>query len=472
MKGAYFSERRNGWILWISITAILLVGIGIFFYYIFLRQSKSELIEAVPTDAIFLFEVNDNNDFANKVSTVQPIFNEAFVMDALPAFETVYHKLPKGAYDITLSGHQDENGTYLLFNTRLEKAAFKKLLRALSIDPANFTSFEQCKIYTYGTNYKSLKFVYINHILTVSDNINLLKKAIIQHTHPKNLFYNKDFKQLYELTQKNKKQNWVLLNNAAYYDYLGVFFNNGVNKNLQKISTYNAWSAYQIKISNGEIFLSGYITATSENIAHLKALKSKDSHPETHLPFNTLKYYKSEQKDYTQCTFTLASDSVNRYDYLLVLADTTNRSFRPFGNLETAELYRSTHPSGIYETGDSLIKNNLTSIPEKYHFFIERSGAYLFAENEEALSAYGKDITTNGYISDSRYYQFANYNISSSNLNEFTFFNLQNGQTLQESLSPKGKSTLTAKRLGIFSMSLTGVTDPYIVASIYIHLAN
>ena len=472
MKGAYFSERRNGWILWISITAILLVGIGIFFYYIFLRQSKSELIEAVPTDAIFLFEVNDNNDFANKVSTVQPIFNEAFVMDALPAFETVYHKLPKGAYDITLSGHQDENGTYLLFNTRLEKAAFKKLLRALSIDPANFTSFEQCKIYTYGTNYKSLKFVYVNHILTVSDNINLLKKAIIQHTHPKNLFYNKDFKQLYELTQKNKKQNWVMLNNAAYYDYLGVFFNNEIFNSLKKVSSYNAWSAYQIKIANGEIFLSGYITATSENLAQLKALKSKDSHPEVHLPFNTLKYNKSELKNYTQCAFTLVSDSINRYDYLLILADTTKRTFQPFGNLEAAELYRSTHPSGIYETGDSLIKNNLTSIPEKYHFFIERGGAYLFAENEEAISAYNKEIATNGYISDSRYYQFANYNISSSNLNEFTFFNLQNGQTLQENLSPKGKSTLTAKRLGIFSMSYTGIAEPYIVASIYIHLAN
>lgn len=472
MKEAYISERRNGWILWVSIAAILLVGIGIFFYYTFLRQSKAELIEAVPTDAMFLFEVNDNDDFANKVASLQPFFNEAFTMDALPAFETVYHKLPNGAYDITLSGHQDENGTYLLFNTRFEKATFKKLLRALCIDPANFTSFEQCKIYTYGTNYKSLKFVYVNHILTVSDNIELVKKAIIQHTHPKNLFYDKEFKQLYDLTQKNKKQNWIMLNNKAYYQFLGDFFSKDVANKLTKVMSYDAWSAYQIKISNNELFLTGYITATSDNIAHFKSLASKDSHTEAYLPFNTYTYSKRELENYTACSFTMAKDSLTRFDYLLVLQDSTKQAFRPLGNTEQAEEFRSTHPSGIYSTTDSTIQANLKDIPTQFQYFIERNGTYLFAESEDAIVAYNKEIATNGHITDSRYYQFSNYNISNNNLTEFTFFNLQNGKHLQEALSPKGKAALTAKRLGIFSMSCTGITDEYIVASLYLHFTQ
>ena len=199
MKEEYNTEKHRGWAIWLSIFALLLIGVGIFFYYSFFRQSRSELIEAVPTDAQYVFEINDNPAFQKGVASMAPYFTEAFALDVLPAYEDIYKQMA-GTYDLTISGHRSANGIRVLFNTHIEKAVFKKLLRALSIDPANFTSFEHYKIYTYGTHFKSLKFAYFNHILTVSDDIDLLKKALIQHTHPKNLLSDKSFKDLYNLT--------------------------------------------------------------------------------------------------------------------------------------------------------------------------------------------------------------------------------------------------------------------------------
>lgn len=473
MKEAYTSDRRNGWFLWLSIAAVLVMGIGIFFYSTFLRQSNAELIEAVPTDALFLFEINDNTEFDNKIGSLQPFFNEAFVMDAFPAFETVYKMLPDGEHDITISGHQDENGMYLLFNTRIEKATFKKLLRALTIDPANYTSFEQCKIYTYGTNYKSLKFVYINHILTISDNIELIKKAIVQHAHPKNLQYDKGFKKLYELSEKNQKQNWLLINNTAYLDYLSNFFTSDIVQDIQKLDTKNSWSAYQIRMSKNELFLSGYITADKDRLKDVSNLSAKSNGVDEWLPFNTYKYYKTEFADFSTCAFTLAADSVLKFDYLLVVQDSLKQTFNPFRNPEQAELYRSNRPNGIYYSNDSLVTISLKNFDsKKYPCFIERHGNYLFAQSEAALEAYQKDVERNGQIKDSRYYQFSKYNVANNNLLEYTYYNLHNGKMLQNALSAKGKSTLTAQRLGILSFSCTGISEDLLAVNIYLHFGE
>ena len=53
-------KENRPWLIWLTIVAVLLAGVGIFFYYNLFRQSKSELIEAIPTDAAFIFTLNDN----------------------------------------------------------------------------------------------------------------------------------------------------------------------------------------------------------------------------------------------------------------------------------------------------------------------------------------------------------------------------------------------------------------------------
>ena len=90
MKEEYNTEKHRGWAIWLSIFALLLIGVGIFFYYSFFRQSRSELIEAVPTDAQYVFEINDNPAFQKGVASMAPYFTEAFALDVLPAYEDIY----------------------------------------------------------------------------------------------------------------------------------------------------------------------------------------------------------------------------------------------------------------------------------------------------------------------------------------------------------------------------------------------
>ena len=118
-------RENRPWVIWLTLIAIILAGVGVFFYYTLFRQEKSELIEAIPTDAAFIFALNDNDGFVTSTTKVAPYLNELFVLDALPAFETMRGKLPAGEYDLTVSGHADEDGVSILFNMHADKAAFQ-----------------------------------------------------------------------------------------------------------------------------------------------------------------------------------------------------------------------------------------------------------------------------------------------------------------------------------------------------------
>ena len=90
------------WLIWLTVIAVILAMVGVFFYYNLLRQSKSELIEAIPTDATFIFAINDNDAFVRDSKSVMPYLNEMFLLDALPAYETMRGKLPIGDLNILI----------------------------------------------------------------------------------------------------------------------------------------------------------------------------------------------------------------------------------------------------------------------------------------------------------------------------------------------------------------------------------
>jgi len=466
MKEEYNTEKHRGWIIWLSIFALLLIGVGIFFYYSFFKQTRSELIEAVPTDAQYIFVINDNPSFQKGVASMAPYFTETFALDVLPAYEDIYKKL-SGTYDLSISGHPSENGMRVLFNTHIEKNVFKKLLRALSIDPANFTSFEHYKIYTYGTHFKSLKFVYFNHILTISDDIELLKKALIQHTHPKDLLSDKSFKDIYALTSKNLKQNWVILQCPAYCQHIATFLTEEAYKRLHEATPMSEWSAFQIRIGHNEVLLSGYTSANDKikEIAQNRPSQTFDI-PADMLPFDTEWYYKKAGQKFTTCSFSVAGDSSKHHEFLVIMQDTLHKAIVPFGNEERADAFRAQYPSGIYPVSDSAFANVKELTPARYALFVENTDALLFAPTQESLTLYYKMINNQGNIASNRLYKFAESNAASSNIIDFTFYNTN--KAAQDVFSQKGKSSFLGQDLAIYSSNCTGVTDKYATINIYI----
>lgn len=467
-----YTRDNSKWIIWISCIALLLIGVGIFFYYTFFRQSKSELVSAIPTDALFIFEINDNSAFVKTLPTMESYFNEVFSIDALPAYETVRGKLPKDNYNLFVSGHQTNIGISILFNTRIEPSDFKKLLRALSIDPANYTTFDQYKIYTYGTNYKSLKFVYFNHILSISDNIDILQKAIVQHAHPRSLMANADFKQLYNLAEKNKKQNWLLINNPNFLEHLNTFFTGTLPTVLQDVKAEAEWSAFQLRISHNELFLSGYTIANFNNFKNLRKQKSKSSVPTHLLTQQTDWYYALQKNESSICTFMISPDSVTHYNLLVMSIDTIHGKNNPFGNEENAEQMRSNLPEGIYPVDSTLVLPHSKFDESKYLYFMEKSNAYVFAENKEALKAYDNTLNNDGDITTSRLFTFSQSNIASNNLFEYTFYRQNKSDRLFNCLSETGKKSTFCNDISIFSISCNEVNEQFATINIYLNFSK
>lgn len=472
MKEVYNNERRRGVITVLSIIAVLLIGVGIFFYYSFFRQSKSELIEAVPTDAVFLFEVNDNTAFAQDISPVLPYFNELFAMDALPAFESVHNALPTDQYYITISGHPIDNGTALLFNTHIDKASFRHLLKALSIDPANCESFEQQKIYTYGTDFKKLHFAYVNHILSISTNMDLLKKSIIQHRHPKNLLSSDDFKKLYDLAEKNKKHNWLFIN-ANYTDGLCNYFSPETSAKIQAFKAMSPWAAFQIRFSSNEVLLSGYISSSAKILERFTNLTASNTIPEELLPYHACQYYELELPEYNLCYFSLPQDTILNIKFMSVKRDTVTHAYSPFMNEHQMEDFMAAYPNGVFPVSDSIVlpKGSIFDTVQ-YKVFAIKGDRYLFAPSAEALAKYNQDIASNGDISNNRYYKFAKSNIASSNIMEFTYYNPTENKCLRTKLSDKGKSSRFGQDLFIFSLSCNNITEEFASVNIYLNFVK
>lgn len=469
--------NNRPWLIWLTAVAVALIGVGIFFYYNLFRQSKSELIEAIPTDAAFILALNDNDGFVSGAKALTPYLDELLVLDAMPAFQTIRKGLPAGEYDLTVSGHANNDGVSVLFNMHADKAAFKRLLRSLSIDPNNYAAFEGNRIYTYGTNFKSVKFTYVNHIITLSTDMELLKRAVVQYTHPKNLLSDKQFKEMYDLTEKNKKQNWLIINPQRYAPYLSSFLKENLSKTMSESLKGTEWTALQLRISGNEMFLSGYAMVESQDNedfeiqSHLMTdeMDLTNIYPAsadwyTHLEirrgrdFNLKRLFKDTQIIGNLAPaeigyFSLQSDS-STYRYAALVRNMGHDPLEVFyKDAARADSARAAHPDGIYQTPEPpqpLIK---CFAPDSATWFVEKDNALVFAESKEALTTYLSSLKSNGSLTKNRLYNFVNEAVASSAQMNFVILNEENSTFWYNQLSEKGKASRFGKDLRIFSFS-------------------
>jgi hypothetical protein len=467
--------NNRPWIIWLTCVAVALIAVGIFFYYNMFRQSKSELIEAIPTDAAFILALNDNDGFVSGAKVLTPYLDELLVLDAMPAFQTIRKGLPAGEYDLTVSGHANNDGVSVLFNMHADKAAFKRLLRALSIDPNNHTTFEGARIYTYGTNFKSVKFTYVNHIITLSTDMELLKRAVVQYTHPKNLLSDKQFKEMYNLTEKNRKQNWLILNPKRYLSYFSSFMKEDASGKMSDALQNAGWTALQLRFSGNEMVLSGYMLTEDSTDSNISLFENRNgdgmtltdvypsqvnwyAHIETPncRELRQVKSNTKEDKLFQNLNpgevgyFSLRADSVD-YTYLLVLADTSKNALEALYG-DKADSVRAAHPDGIFPTPGNILPLAKAFAPDSLTCFVERTNALVFAPSQEAIKAYLNSMRSNGPLSQNRYHPFVNEAVASASVLNFVIFNNESPYW-NDLLSEKGKASRFGKEMRIFSVS-------------------
>ena len=486
------SIRRN-WMIIGTFTVIICIGIGLYFYNSFFRQSNAQLIETVPTDATFIFEINDNRTFVNDVSPFFLYLNEILNLTSFAGFEFFMDQLEGSKSQFIISGHRNGDQYSILYSFRIAEYQFDELVEKLEIDPRNFTTFNESKIFVYGTHFKKFSFTYHDGVFSITEDLDLLKKSIVQLESTKNLLEIDHFNKLYKIVSKNKKQNWLIINNSNFFSAINNYLNTNFQGYIANSTQNPAWSAYQIRFNESEISMMGYSNVDDEMIAKLKLQPSKRTNFGNILPFNThfystfntpnpsdfLKNF-SNNKTYsisienylklmpsTATYFSLDQDSLT-YHFMAFKCDTTKTPISNILDPDSIVINQKINPYPIYASNLTEVYPHMNKQykSEKLTFFIFYNGYYIFASTKEALQYYLKVIPNNN-IESSPYYRFAKSNLPSESTYEF-FISYSTSKKWDKYLTEKSLSLTTAKDLKLITFSYAQPKDQLVGVNIFI----
>ncbi len=481
----YPQDSRRWWLVTLTILGILIMGIAIILYHNFFRQNNAKLIETVPEDAAFVFEINNNPNFVKSAlaTNTKKYLDELFAFDAFPGFQSFVDKSKlESNMSAIISGHLKNDRMVLLFSTRMDERIFKELLKTLKIDPRNYISFENTQIYSYGTHYKKFNFVLHNNIFAASEDVDLLKQSIAKLRHPHNLLSDKQFKKLYALTEKNTKQDWLIVNHERYADPMANIVAEDFRNEFLKIKNIAKWSAFQIRISDNELHLDGYTLATEPFLTKLTDQPTGDEMPTDILPFNSNFYYSMHTPEPdafrkqmatlfpTESAALATWDKVRPASSLLFSISKDTLTYYYFAVPADTNILKSEQLLAEDQTPDSIVlfkhfdlcKAGLAPITtpiSTFHqhadmtYFTEYHGYYIFANSIAALKAYITAILANTILNNP-YYKVSKNNMPTDNNMEFFFFNSQDNNKISPFMDKSHKhSALTEAKVFTYSVS-------------------
>lgn len=487
------STNAKVWGISLAGVGIVLVLAAIFFYTNFFRQTNAPLIETVPADAAFVVEINDNEQFVKSSASLMPYLTELFALDGLAGFESFLEKMKQKNGEIVVSGFVDDSKIVPLFSTRMDEHYFKNMLKLLQIDPRNHIQFEEYEIYSYGTHYKDFKFVFHNNVFSVSEDVELLKKSIVQLKYPKGLIKDRSFKNLHKLVEKNTKQNWIMINSERYAPFLAQFYNEDcsalVAKQLQKAS----WCAYQVRFTESEIFLSGYITSQSVDFQKYDNGSPVNDFPQRIIPLGAYnivmidndnhkplaracsKHYNADAVADIQrlapvqsVFFTLKEDTLEHH-YCLLKIDTNAASFASFFADEmNADSLQTSATQTVYDCNAVSFAKIFSAIYQKdsYKSMMVAKDCFVLTDTTSSMNFYHKMLKNSNYVETGMSFKFATTNTPSNAV--FTFIFLNDNNELQRYMTEDFNKKSSLKALKVMSFSHTTPSDDVIGSNIYL----
>jgi hypothetical protein len=470
------NNSAKGWIITTAIVGIIVVLAAIFFYTNFFRQTSGPLIETVPTDAAFIFEINDNEQFVKTSASLMPYLTDLFALDGLAGYESFLEKMSNREGAILVSGYVIDNKIVPLFSTRMDEHYFKNLLKLLQIDPRNNITFEGYEIYSYGTHYKDFKFVFHNNVFSASEDVELLKKSVVQLKFPKGLANDKTFKQVHKLVEKNQKQNWLMLNPVKYAEYLNSKTNESFESMLGAWCNLTTWCAYQVRFSDIEIFLSGYINTENEKIQQFGKAVPEGEFPQRVVPItaNKLVVIDDANPQHQRISpvhsvfFTLPADTCS-YHYCALKLDTTVASFASFfaDSVDVDSMQKNT-PKSVFACEPLSFASQFSYMygSDIYKYVMPVKDYYVLADTSTTLEYYKRVVKNTNYIETGNAFKFAASNTPSDAVWSFTYFNLD-GQ-LKNAMTPEFARKSTLNDLKIFSISHSVPAQNLVGSNIYL----
>ena len=254
-------SHKKGWLVVALILLTAAVGAGIYFYVNHLRKSTADPMEMVPADAVMMVQVNDYDAFVKAEGGLRNYLSDAVPLGALDGMEYFLQQFteqPAGSSPLACSVHEVEGRLALLLSLRISPKDFDNLLKVLEINNNNFHTYKDYHIYGMDTHHRSFSFCYHDGAFTVSENEDLLCSSLDCLSQRKSIAEEEGFKALREMMDKNPKQNWLVVNHAAFVSSQKANVSSEFEEALAALGNLADWSAYQMVVSAGEISLSGY----------------------------------------------------------------------------------------------------------------------------------------------------------------------------------------------------------------------
>ena len=492
---------RTGLIITSVAILVLLVAGGIFAYTKYLKRNTAELIAAVPSDAAFVFQINDNEGFVRSIGACKANLNEVFSLDALAGFE-YFADMGLSNNDnkknIVISGHSADGQTSLLFAVYMQKTSFLEILRNLKINPKNYVKYETRRIYTATTHFHEFKICYLNGIFVAAETQPLLESAIHNLAGSGCLTQRPDFAPVNDIIHKNKKQNWLILNHSNFVESQSAKLDSVYHAAFGTMAELASWSAYQVRFNDNEVVLSGYSTINegaffSEYAASDADLTLPDNLipasissyvcstlPKTHtlalleitIGEDSTRTVSSEWQLEDVISFTIRRDT-NLFHYMLLPADSAN--------VEAENLYFSPAPKEVsLYRGTPIVWCNAEDLATFYpqlHQNFETTYAicyrdhYILTESYAAARAYLDDVATGKVLASNQQYQFTKGNLPTGK--GFELYYINNSNQFSEYFTRsflKKKPGLTA--LKVFAFSFQKPVGDLLPNTVYVRFAE
>ena len=437
----------------VAILVILVAG-GIYAYTKYLKRNTAELIAVVPSDAAFVFQINDNEGFVRSISSSKGCLNEVFSLDALAGFE-YFADMGLANNDnkkkIVISGHSIDGQTALLFSVYMQQFAFYEILKDLKINPKDYVKYKTRRIYTATTHFHEFKICYLNGIFVAAETQPLLEKAIHNLAGAGCLTRLPDFQPVNDIIHKNVKQNWLIFNHSNFKECQSSKIDSTYRAAIGTIEELASWSAYQIRFNDNEVVLSGYSTINEGAFFSEYAASDADlTLPDDIIPASISSYVCSTlPKTYELTTEMTEGDSTfttstqwhledvvcfrirrdtNLFHYMMLPADSAT--------VEAEAYYFAPAPKeeSLYRGVPIVLCNahDIAALYPQLHQDFETAYAicyrnhYILTESYAAARAYLDDVMQSKVLAANQQYQFTKGNLPTGKGFELYYINYNN----------------------------------------------
>jgi hypothetical protein len=261
-------------IIIILVVLLVAIGIGIAGYFVFNKKEKvlSSSINAIPTDASLIFEINNLNDFSTNINNKSVYWNELTqlkifkdIKTELVTLDSVFNKddnlrnnyLKKSLLiSAHKSGKKDIDFLFVVQNKLNVNADLIKSTFFLKEGDLSISEYDKNKIYTLKTG-KKYSFSILSGVIIISKSKLLIEKAIRQINANVSVLDNPIYKRIALTAGANVDAN-LYLNVNSISELLKPVFSKSILAKIDANSAFTDQTELDFYIKENEILLNGF----------------------------------------------------------------------------------------------------------------------------------------------------------------------------------------------------------------------